>query len=169
MLEVIIAPLPDGGRAARDISALLSDYRPTATLSDGVYRRPAGRDGYLIIGTPLRRVEAKGCILIVGEGAAAIPRVEGGSPVLLCGVHAGASGLTGQIISCGLGVRDTITVSSLTRESAVVSLQRPVTTLSGRRVEPCELPLSLPSGMDVHHVLAAAGVLLLSDAIGAES
>ena len=43
-------------------------------------------------------------------------------------------------VDCGLSLRDTLTLSSVTETSAVISLQRPVARLDGSLVEPVEFP-----------------------------
>lgn len=64
------------------------------------------------------------------------------------------------VISCGMSVTDTLTLSSVGAEGAVVCLQRSIPTLDGATVEPFEAPLNLPC--DSYALLCVAAVLLLS-------
>ena len=68
-------------------------------------------------------------------------------------------------ITCGLGSRDTITLSSMTAPGAVVDLRRGVTCLDGSRVEPQELPLRLEGPLDSFLLMCFAAILILSGKI----
>lgn len=68
-------------------------------------------------------------------------------------VHGG-----GQVITCGLDRRCTLTASSLLQEGGLATLQRTMHTLWGGEIAPREVPLAgLPEGSG----LTAAAVLLL--------
>ena len=68
-------------------------------------------------------------------------------------VHGG-----GQVITCGLDRRCTLTASSLLQEGGLAALQRTMHTLWGQEIQPREVPLTgLPRGKS----LTAAAVLLL--------
>ena len=68
----------------------------------------------------------------------------------------------GKVITCGLGMRDTLTFSSLTREGAVVSLGRSLRDFSGAWIEPEEFPLALGGPREPFFLLAAVAILLVS-------
>lgn len=65
-------------------------------------------------------------------------------------------------VACGTSPRDTLSLASIDANSALVSLQRCVTTLDGRMIEPGEILVSLLRPRSPHEVLAAVSVLLLS-------
>ena len=67
----------------------------------------------------------------------------------------------GEVISCGLSLRDTVTFSSFTEDRCVISIQRPITRFDGRIVEPFELPLSVQNGDDRYGILCANLLLIL--------
>lgn len=67
----------------------------------------------------------------------------------------------GWVVSYGLTPRDSLTLSSLGRESVCLALQREVVTLAGRSLEPQEVPLRGFAGAAPELTLAWAGVLLL--------
>lgn len=68
-----------------------------------------------------------------------------------------------QALSCGLQTTDTLTLSSCTQESAVISLQRTLTTFSGETVEPGEFPVKLSGPTDPFAILSVAATYLLGD------
>lgn len=71
-------------------------------------------------------------------------------------------------ISCGMAATDTITLSSIREDSAVISLQRVLTTIYGNEVEPGDFPVSvmLKENRNLPYsdygLMAAATVLLLA-------
>ena len=67
----------------------------------------------------------------------------------------------GEIISCGLSLRDTVTFSSFTDDRCVISIQRPITRFDGSSVEPFEMPLSVNDGDDRYGILCANLLLIL--------
>lgn len=69
----------------------------------------------------------------------------------------------GQVITCGLDRRCTLTASSLLQEGGLATLQRGMRTLFGGEIQPREVSLeNLPGPMD--RKLTAAAILLLLDA-----
>lgn len=69
-----------------------------------------------------------------------------------------------QIVGYGFSPRDTLTLSSLTGHEHLICLQRSILTLTGRLIEPQELPLPLPlSFLSADDALPLAGVWLLAD------
>ena len=66
-------------------------------------------------------------------------------------------------VCCGMSGRDTVTLSSLRDDAALVCLQRTVTTLSGGAVEPCEIPVRLSRRRHKRDILFAAAALILGD------
>lgn len=69
----------------------------------------------------------------------------------------------GQLITCGLDSRATVTASSLLQCGGMAALQREMYTLQGRLLRPRELSLEgLPGNLEQR--LTGAGLLLLLDA-----
>ncbi|MBC8586128.1 hypothetical protein [Youxingia wuxianensis] len=66
-----------------------------------------------------------------------------------------------KAITCGLSRTDTITLSSLAVDSAVLSLQRPLTAFDGIIVEPFELPVSFQTPVDAFSLMACFAALCL--------
>ena len=65
------------------------------------------------------------------------------------------------VVSFGLSGKDSITVSSLEPDYAVLALQRELVTLDGRVVEQQEIPLPIPRATGASGLMALYGALLL--------
>lgn len=66
---------------------------------------------------------------------------------------------------CGMSSKDTLTLSSVSDNSAVVSLQREICDLNGNIIEPCEIQISHDEPFSKFELLAACAVLLLAGKI----
>lgn len=67
-----------------------------------------------------------------------------------------------RTITCGLSQKDTVTFSSLTENSAVISLQREIESTGGEEILPKEIPVTFACPKPEYAILASAAVLLLS-------
>ena len=67
------------------------------------------------------------------------------------------------VITCGTADDDTLSVSSVGEHKAAVSLQRRLITLSGRKIEPCEIPIKSKNTSNLRVFEAVTALLLLSD------
>ncbi|WP_312645180.1 hypothetical protein [Hydrogenoanaerobacterium sp.] len=67
------------------------------------------------------------------------------------------------VISCGMSVTDTLTLSSISPDGAVICLQRSIPTLLGTVIEPFEVPIKLSRPFDSYALMCIVAVLLLSD------
>ena len=67
------------------------------------------------------------------------------------------------VIGCSMSPQDTLTLSCREEDTALVSLQRSVHTLSGALIEPCEIKLHLSRPTELFPLLAACASLLLWD------
>ncbi|MEM1486108.1 hypothetical protein V6615_14750 [Oscillospiraceae bacterium PP1C4] len=66
-----------------------------------------------------------------------------------------------RALTCGLATSDTFTLSSLTADSAVVSLQRRIVAFDGTSVEPFELPVFFSERIEPFSLLACAAIFCL--------
>lgn len=64
-------------------------------------------------------------------------------------------------ISCGMGAKNTVTLSSLNGDCLLVSLQRKIVQTSGKSIEPAEFRIKLKKDYQPFSVMASATVLLL--------
>lgn len=67
----------------------------------------------------------------------------------------------GEVITCGMSLRDSVTFSSFTDEQCVISIQRRLTRFDGSCVEPFELPLYCSAQEDRYGILCANLLLIL--------
>ena len=177
---------------ARNISIGLKEAGvPTLSLSNSEYllnMRPRPNVGSAIDGFG----EAHGEEQIILTSADRIPRMIGIDKciIVLCGeyepfisevpfdknrrvyviVNSGArvaapmlGGCT--VITCGMGAKDSVTLSSVRFRSAVACIQRQIYTFGGRVIEPCEYPVPYAVHGDVFGPLALFCVMLLCDYI----
>ena len=70
-----------------------------------------------------------------------------------------------RAMTLGMSSKDTLTLSSITPDSAVLCLQRAISDLFGNTLDPVEIPLSLSRRYDAFSILCAAAIFLLSGKI----
>lgn len=69
-----------------------------------------------------------------------------------------------RIISCGYSEKDTFSYSSLTEDSVVISLNREISALSGKKIAPLELPVKINFAAEsVFPVIAFTALRFLLD------
>ncbi len=66
------------------------------------------------------------------------------------------------VITCGINNKNTITISSLTTDSALITLQRSVIDINGNRLEPCEFKIRLSKPYAAFSIMAATAALILN-------
>ena len=153
------------------IFVVLLGSSPGCRLGEALRDLPEGRYRLCLPGPGQAIPYPEGrTVAVLGDRFARLPasppELPAGCPVLFsarspaAAAFAGGGGLVP--LDCGLSLRDTLTLSSLTAGSAVVSLQRPVARLDGRMLEPGEFPLSLRREWAPFPLLCRAGVLLLA-------
>ena len=126
------------------VRALKEALRRRGALARVIEGMPADEPDVLVcLSAPRRGASAR---VIIAEGDAA------------CGTL--SSCRAGQIVTCGLSSRDTVTPSSTLR-GGLAALQRELTTLSGGVAEPRELDLSALNGAIEQKMMLAAALLLL--------
>ena len=72
------------------------------------------------------------------------------------------SGTKLPAITCGLFAKDSITLSSIESDSAVINLQRSITCFNGDIAEPQEIPVRFKGPMDSYLLMAAAAIFILT-------
>ena len=63
---------------------------------------------------------------------------------------------TNPVVTCGTGIRDTVTISSLTKDHALLCAQRELPTVTGKWLEPFEFGVDM-QGCGIRSALLAAG------------
>lgn len=71
-------------------------------------------------------------------------------------------------ITCGFGKTDSFSYTSLSDERIVVSLNREITALSGKKMQPLELPLEIPKGVGLYSVIAFTALRIMLDDYNSE-
>lgn len=71
-------------------------------------------------------------------------------------------------ITCGFVKTDSFSYTSLSDEKIVVSLNREITAFSGKRIQPLELPLKIPKGVDLYSVIAFTALRIMLDDYNSE-
>ena len=119
----------------------------------------------------LQGLQGRPTVLLVQEAQCLSDKLEAGDQVVA--VVLSDNGRAMELLShsqvkgvtCGFSSRDTLTVSSISAESAVICLQRAITTFSGARIEPVELPVRLSRPVDMFSLLCVAAILILADQV----
>ncbi len=65
------------------------------------------------------------------------------------------------VISCGMNGKNTVTLSSLENNIPLITLQRKITDLKGRIIEPAEFKITLSKNYSPFSVMASVAILLL--------
>jgi len=65
-------------------------------------------------------------------------------------------------ITCGLHAKDTITLSSIEHDRAVINLQRGLTCFTGESAEAQEFPVSFEAPVDSYLLMAYGAILILT-------
>ncbi len=65
------------------------------------------------------------------------------------------------VITCGSNNKNTLTISSFSKNSVLVTLQRSIIDINGTRVEPCELKIRLLKPYNPYSILSSIAILLL--------
>ena len=69
------------------------------------------------------------------------------------------------VISCGLGSKNTVTVSSISKNQMLIAFQRSFINIKGEVIEPREYRINLNKSYNTYSVLAAATALILNSII----
>lgn len=67
-----------------------------------------------------------------------------------------------SVISCGMSTKNTVTLSSLSSDSLLTTLQRTITNNFGAEIEPAEFKIKLNKSYSPFAVMASVAVLLLN-------
>lgn len=106
-------------------------------------------------------VRAENSVLVLGSGASLPEKLSVFAVVADADEGFDASALRGvAVITCGMGSRNTVSVTSKTSERITISLNRGIHTLKGL-CEPLELPLPLSEDTSDFGYMAAFAALLL--------
>ena len=116
----------------------------------------------------IEKIKSRNCILLLEESFCARNRIgelQGCTAIVSseneCGVKLLAErGI--QTVTCGLSRKDTVTISSITGERVMVSVQRELQTCSGKTVQPVEIPVVLHEIKDRYIIMSCTAAMLLA-------
>lgn len=130
-----------------------------------------GEPEYLLLESDaLRVLSADRCILLQKPDCRPVSFPETDrNPILIADIQ-GELLETASItaVTAGTAAGNCITVSAISEEEASISVQRPVETLKGNFVFPCEIHVRLHTAFDRNVLLYACTLLILNDMLGNE-
>lgn len=107
-----------------------------------------------------RLLISRSVLVLADQTAPRRPRLSEDTIVVACSdnrrMRRALSGYLNPVVTCGTGVRDTLTLSSLSPHRAVLCLQRELPTVSGLWLEPAEFAVT-HSQSDLPSLMLAAG------------
>lgn len=116
----------------------------------------------------LAEIRAREVIAVYRDRAPAFPAIVGARQVVAV-VNSGNESLGPAVsstgfpaVTCGLFAKDTLTLSSITADSAVLDVRRSIQCLDGTAVEPQEIPVRTTGRVDSFTLMAAAAVMMLT-------
>jgi len=139
----------------------------TALIRDGLVAEDRGDSVVITRGERLDLFEGAYDLFIVSEPNL---KIHGDCPEISCRAllapgdapPQALGGISSKwVVSYGLSGKDSITVSSLERDTAVLALQRELMTLGEEVVERQEIPVCVPDGLDSQGIMAVYGGLLI--------
>ena len=154
-------------KTARLAAAVLCQYgtvrlfMQNSLVTAGV---PAGMstDGFSVVATDrLERLMLPRTVLLLADQSAP-RRLEMSDDVIVAACADNRrmtrlmNGRANPVVTCGTGVRDTLTLSSATGERAILCIQRSLPTVGGEWLEPFEFSVRI-NGCDMRSALLAAG------------
>lgn len=155
-----------GDRADDECGKVLRQCLPQAAFVGEKTQLPDGASGLLIQEGTVQCVKASRGILLLKktfsqEGIA----LSGDFWCVFDSAYDGAAEFAKakgiKTLTCGFSPYDTMTLSSITPERAVVTLQREIHTLDGQLVEPADYPVILRRALQPHTILLCCAALLL--------
>lgn len=108
------------------------------------------------------------CIIVLGEKCVSIPPIMPDSAIIIANAlnreqMSALASVTGNVITCGNLIMDTVSYTSVTDDTVTVSFSRTFSTLSGREVQPFEMPVCRHNDESVYSVLAVTALRVLLD------
>lgn len=154
-----------------DLEAALGRQHVILRMGNGCIRqnRPGRPDYLLLTGGMPAAIELPQLLLVLAGGMAGpvCPRIASGAVALVDSADGEALALAGRLrlktVTVGLGRTDTLTCASHREEGTMLSLQRSIRSLSGRRYEPADIPM--PPLRHPRTALLLGAILLLSDRV----
>ena len=144
---------------------LMSRIKPTAFIGERIIT-PKSPEFMLIDASVVSKIDAPDIILIMSGGR--LPNVKYNQ--IHCAVSSGddmraLSALQKvklPLVTCGMSPRDTLSLSARNEQSFSFSLQRELTTVFKKKIEPCELILKNTADFSLQTVAFFTAIMLLT-------
>lgn len=116
--------------------------------------------------TNAQEVLQEGFIFYILSDDSELKKVSGKNGIAIMPYETALKGLSGfnydiPLITYGISARATLSYSSNSREGLLISLQRSIKAVSGKTVEPQEIPVSLNSGESADDKLIETAIKLM--------
>ncbi len=161
-MKIFVVNSPWGRKLARRLLEILRDHGNVNSLTEHLLVT-TDSDDWVICTASIEEVQSHGLLAVALRDAPKLP-AKLQCELLLISSDAVISGPdSATIITFGQLGKDTITLSSVDRDEAVVDLQRQILTVSGVTIEPCEIVVKTREQLDNDFILAVASVLILTD------
>lgn len=153
-------------------SVLSETYRITYIKNNSVFQWGKGYEVWVLDCPFYGKIEAENPVFLLKKGCVPCFDFPEKAMVIACSENEEQlkalkdKGL--HVITCGFGKRDSFSYSSLSDESMVVSLNRELTAFSGKKIQPLEVPVKIPQGVDIYSVIAFTALRILLDDFNSE-
>ncbi len=172
MTDIIVI---ENGRELSEYIARIMSRNYFVRYFDGSRLTERGK-GYMLdilSASEISQVSCQGGAVILGRGAFLdISAIHGKFTFIVESSQseqiAALSRCSFPVMTCGAFEKDTVSYTSISDENITVSLNRNITALSGRNVQPLELPVSLMHGREIYFTLAATALRILLDDFDSE-
>ena len=156
-----------GEHFEKKLTELLQTSGRVTTVGGRSLKGRGDMDFLLIHSDSLTELDSSGLLIFFGNAEYRQMRVGSGMVAVTDMTNETALGILKDIdiivITCSMSGRSTLSMASLTDDSAVVSLQREIHSLSGRIIEPHDITVKLTVPMGDYQVMALCAAVLLCD------
>ena len=151
---------------------LSENYRITYIKSSSIFQWGGGYELTAVDFPHYDKAEAERAVFLLKKGSVPDFEFPLDAAVIACSENdeqiKALKSCRAHVITCGFGKTDTFSYSSLSDDKIVVSLNRELTALSGKKIQPFEIPLEIPEGISVYSVIAFTALRVLLDDYNSE-
>ena len=151
---------------------LSETYRITYVKNSSVFQWGGGYELTAVDFQRYDKVRAEGAVFLLKKSCVPDFEFPSEAAVIACSENdeqiKSLKSSRAHVITCGYGKTDTFSYSSLSDDKIVVSLNREITALSGKKIQPFEIPLEIPEGISVYSVIAFTALRVLLDDYNSE-
>lgn len=167
MITVVLYGIT-GGYVSQEIKNMLSEYGVVSVCGTNVEQYGKNAE-YLIVECAMRaKIKTDGGIIVmIGEiSDSCVLKIPQNFLGVVYSSDVGALKLLMdkkiKTVTCGMSNKDTIILSSVKENTASVCLQRKITSIGGKIIEPSEFPFKSEHKITDYALMASYAILLLS-------